>query len=91
MKKYNINGTTYSFEIISKETTRVGIIYFARCIENGREAWLDESGVQFCDESTRFPAYEVNDSYSHDNSVAMWGGLPVARYNYQKTSINSRY
>ena len=90
MKKYNVNGVIYSFDVVSKEETRNGIVYLAKCRENGKDAWLDDIGVQFCDESIRIKAKELT-SFSLDDLNVLWGGELRPQYNFQKSSIRDRY
>ena len=55
-QKYYTEDKTYTFDIIG-EMEKVTIpMWFGRCRENGKEAWLDLNGIQFADENHRFEA-----------------------------------
>lgn len=58
VKRYNIDGKVFTFDILYVETTRCGVVWLGKCRENGKEAWLDSHGVQF-DGSRRVEAIQV--------------------------------
>lgn len=47
VKRYSIDGKIFTFDVLYTETTRCGIVWLGKCRENGRDAWLDNHGVQF--------------------------------------------
>lgn len=69
------NGDCFSFEILSEHQTVKGIMYYAKCRENGHFTWLDNSGIQF-EGSRRFEAAEVvnHDSVRLPYGYMIWGG-----------------
>lgn len=91
MKKYLVNGATYTFDSLGKDyevMTVKGKMWLATCRENGKEAWIDEqNGVQFIGER-RVEAKEVlgcNQQVPYGYSL--WGGelrdnLPHGRRYY---------
>ena len=70
------NGDCFSFEIIDSYQTVNGIMYYSKCRENGRFAWLDNnSGIQF-EGNKRFEAVEIvnHDSIRLPYGYTIWGG-----------------
>ncbi len=54
VKTYYTNDSTYTFDVIEKDIAKVPV-WYARCRENGKFAWLDREGIQF-DGEHRFSA-----------------------------------
>lgn len=69
IKRYSINGKTYTFDVNYEEMTNCGKMWLGVCRENGKEAFLDSCGVQF-DREHRQPAHEVD---YHDYSPLGYG------------------
>ena len=70
VKRYTVNGKTYTFDVSYEEMTRCGMMWLGVCRENGKEAWLDADGVQFIGER-RQSAFEV--VYNNFSSVVPYG------------------
>lgn len=72
MKKYYANGTTYTFDVAEAYETRLGIVCYGKCRENGRMAWLDGKGIQFVGES-RCEAIKLEETRP-SVGCQVWGG-----------------
>lgn len=85
MKKYLVDGKIYHFDIVEKHQ----FCYFAKCVENGKFAWLDEeNGIQFEGER-RFIAEPYT---KHEYGVCvLWGGEFRPKYNWQKSPVRNRF
>ena len=73
IKRYAVNGATYTFDVIYEEMTRCGMVWLGVCRENGKDAWLDACGVQF-DGERRQLASEVDCSFVMPHDCHYWGG-----------------
>lgn len=75
-KAYCVNGNIYTFDIDEAYTSKswCGTIWFGKCRENGKTAWLDSQGIQFEGER-RFEATEIKKSEIRLNPYQyIWGG-----------------
>lgn len=90
VKRYEVNGEVFTFDIVDSCNTLKGVMYVATCRENGKDAWLDSNGVQFMGER-RIEAKEVFaqslPSPSMPYGYSIWGGqirdsLPHGRRYY---------
>ena len=74
-KTYYVNGQVLTFDIIEESEAKIPV-WYAKCRENGKTAWLDNHGIQFEGER-RFAAspeqvrkcyitYEHNPLYPED-------------------------
>ena len=53
-KTYYTNDGTYTFDVIEEDEVKVPM-WYAKCRENGKYAWIDREGIQFEGEN-RFKA-----------------------------------
>lgn len=72
MKKYYANGKTYTFDVMEANETRLGTVWYGKCRENGRYAWLDGKGIQFVGEN-RFEATKLEETQL-PVGCKIWGG-----------------
>ena len=83
MKQYYANGKTYTFDITEETEVKVPM-WYAKCRENGKMAWLDREGIQFEGEKRfqastepatkgRYITYEYDPLYPDDC-------IPVTRF-----------
>lgn len=70
-----VNGDCFSFDVLGEYPTAFGVMYYSKCRENGRFAWLDNGGIQFKG-SRRFEAVEIvnHDSVRLPYGYMIWGG-----------------
>ena len=59
--QYYAKGKTYTFDVINAEETRCGTMWWSKCRENGKMAWLDANGIQF-DGEKRFEAQKLTET-----------------------------
>lgn len=64
IKRYIVNGDTYTFDISYEEITSCGMMWLGMCRENGKEAWLDAHGIQFIGEDRQLASEIVYRDYS---------------------------
>lgn len=87
MMQYYANGKTYTFDVINAENTRCGTMWWSKCRENGKMAWLDANGIQFEGEK-RFEARKLAETRISPG-CQIWGGeirdaLPHGARHYMK-------
>jgi hypothetical protein len=93
MKKYLINGRIYSFDVLETHTLRgkhLGkVCYYAKCLQNGKFAWLDEqNGIRFEGERRFIAEPYTEHSYG---AYTIWGGEFRPKYNWQKPPVSKRW
>ena len=76
VKYYKVGYTTFTFDIIDTVNTKRGVMWLGKCRENGRGAWLDANGIQFCGDKRvdAIPITNPSNSNGIGYGYTMWGG-----------------
>lgn len=92
-KKYytNTSEKIYTFDVLETHETRIGTVWWGKCQENNRYAWLDENGIQFVGED-RFEAIKLEEAHI-PVGCQVWGGeirdaLPHGARYYMRKEVN---